>query len=163
MKRKVYHMSIIAIPMIFLAVISIFIILPLLTPISALPIKTAGNELPFCNSPLDKYDFTDCKVLSCYYNDEVYFTEEQKNKFLDVLFELEMDKIGTSDYFKYVGVGNSFSSAVKFADGEIIGISVISDYYIVIDSKAYRCYNSEKLKFLGRYVVEVYEAAKGYE
>lgn len=163
MKRKIYHMSIIAVPMIFLAVILFFIILPLLTPLSVPPIKTTGNELPFCNSPLDKYDFTDCKVLSCYYNDEVYLTKEQKNEFLDVLFDLEMDKIGTSDYFKYAGVGNSFLYAVKFADGEIIGIHVISDYYIVIDSKAYRCYNSEKLKFLDKYVVEVYEAAKGYE
>lgn len=163
MKSKIYHMSIIAIPIIFFAVISIFIILPLLTSISALPIKAAGNELRFCNSPLDKYYFTACKVFSCYYNDEVYLTEEQKNEFLDVLFDLEMDKIGTSDYFKYAGVGNSFSYAVKFADGEIIDVNVISDYYIVIGPKAYRCYNSEKLKFLDKYAFEIYEAVKGYE
>lgn len=40
---------------------------------------------------------------------------------------------------------------------------VISDYYIVMGPKAYRCYNSEKLKFLDKYAFEIYEAVKGYE
>lgn len=160
MIKKICRVSIIAIFITVIGIMFIFFVKPLFIRLSTQPVKTAGNKLSFSNSPLDKYDFTDCKVLSCYYNDEVYLTNEQKKEFLDVLFNLEMDKTGTSDYSEYIGVGNSFSYAIKFTNGEIIGVQVISDYYIMIGSKAYRCYNSDKLKFLDKYVVEIYESAK---
>lgn len=145
---------------VILGVAGIFTVRHRFTGVYVLRIKITGNETPFCNSPFDKYEWSDCKIAVSRYNDKVYLTDRQKEKFLELLLNLETDKIGTSDYLEYTGVGGSFSYSIEFEDGEKIGIYVMSDNYLFAGQKAYRCDSHENLRLLDEYAVEVYYSVK---
>lgn len=160
MKKNFCRLLIIASFIVILIVTGIFKAGQRLGGISVSRMKITGNEVAFCNSPFDKYDWSDCQIAVSLYNDKVYLTDSQKEKFLEFFLNIEVDKIGISDYWEYTGVGGSFSYSVEFGDGKRIGIYAMSENYLFIAQKAYRCYSGEKQRLLDEYAVEVYYAVR---
>ncbi len=118
-------------------------------------LSKTGYSLQFSNSPLDRYDFTNCKVSIHGYAYKIYgLTEEQSEKFIDILFQLDIYKYGTAEIPKYSGGPVPYE--VEFENGECILIHHVGGPYLVIADKAYKCYNDEALSMLDRLGTEAY-------
>lgn len=107
----------------------------------------SGYSAQLSNTPLDKYDFANCKVSIYGYADKTYkLTEEQKRKFIEILSRLDIYKYGITEIPGFSGTPVPFE--VEFENGECIRIHHVSGSYLVIEEKVYKCYNDEALLML---------------
>ncbi|MCM1308260.1 MAG: hypothetical protein NC223_06650 [Butyrivibrio sp.] len=143
-RKKLY--IIIFCSVLIVVIISVVRILkPAYTRLSASDSRRVDSGIPFCNSPLDKYDFTDCKVGVFADNGEIigYLTEERIEEFIEILLQANINKYGLSDYPIYAG--KSCPYRVFFENGEVINIIHLGGPYLLLGEKAYKCYDEGAL------------------
>lgn len=135
--------------------IVMLIIRPVVADFHIPTLNKTGYSVQLSNTPLDKYDFTNCKVSIHGYAYKIYgLTEEQSKKFMDILFRLDIYKYGTDEIPKYSGTPVPYE--VEFENGECILIHHVGGPYLVIADKAYKCYNEEALSMLDSLGREAY-------
>lgn len=83
--------------LVMLALTGVFLIKPIFTKLSVAYLDSAGSKGVFSNSPIDKYDFTNCKInLSRYNRENVYLSDQQNKDFIEILLQADINKHGIS-------------------------------------------------------------------
>lgn len=135
---------------------AMFLIKPILTNLSVAYSNAAGSKAAFSNSPLDKFDFTNCKInLSRFNGENVYLSDKQKKEFIEILWQADINKYGISEIPGYVGGYDIYE--MEFENGESTMVYRVKDPYLVIGEKAYKCYSEESLNLLDELTKEIYK------
>ena len=146
-KRKLIFFVILCSSIIIAGLMGMLIIRPVMSDFYIPALSKTGYSAQLSNSPLDKYDFANCKVSIHGYADKTYkLTEEQRRKFIEMLSQLDIYKYGLTEIPEFSGTPVPFE--VEFENGERIRIHHVGGPYLVIADKAYKCYNDEALSRL---------------
>lgn len=157
-KRKGIRILIILFSLTAAALFGVLLLRPVFTKLSGAHTMILDSGVPFSNSPLDKYDFTNCKInLSSYshYNENFYLSKQQINDFIETLFGADINKYGISEIPEYVGGYDIYR--VELENGENVDIYRVAPPYLVIGDKAYKCYSEDVLDFLDELADEIYK------
>lgn len=139
------------------ALFGVLMLRPVFTKLSGIHIMSVGRGVPFSNSPLDKYDFTNCKIiLYGYYNGErLNLTEQQEEKFLENILRADINKYSIPDFIGYNGGPVPYE--IELGNGETVKIHHEGGPHLTIGEKTYKCYSEDVLDFLDELADEIYK------
>ncbi len=107
-------------------------------------------------SPLDEYDFTDCKIGVCDWmgKDVIeYLGDEESEKLIQLLNNVELYGKETTEWHGQEGYMPPYRFELK--DGSVVNISNANNY-LIINGKGYKCKNEEDLIMFNKYMDDVY-------
>ncbi|MCM1308259.1 MAG: hypothetical protein NC223_06645 [Butyrivibrio sp.] len=134
----------------------VWLLKPVFTRLSASDARRVDSGVPFRNSPLDKYDFTECKVRLCdrYSSKMLSLTQRQQEEFLENLFRAEINKYALSVFAGYNG--GPVPYMVELESGETVKIHHEGGPHLTIGEKTYKCYSEDVLNFFDELEEEIY-------
>lgn len=156
-KRKGIRILIILFSLIATALFGVLLLKPVFTELSGAHTMFVDSGVPFSNSPLDKYDFTNCKIiLYGYYNGErLNLTKRQTEEFLENILRADINKYGISDFIGYNGGPVPYE--IELENGETVKIHHEGGPHLTIGEKTYKCYSEDVLDFLDELADEIYK------
>ena len=105
--------------------------------------------IAFQKSPLEKYDFTNCRIgIYDYDGTEIleYLSEEESDTFIGILEQTEVSSSGNTDYQRYTGRHKGY--CIELENGQTVDISCVRDF-LVIDELGYKMNAEEAAQIRG--------------
>ncbi len=156
-KGKILYILIIPLILVIAVLFGVLTLKSAFTKLSVPYLKSVNSGVPFNNSPLDKYDFTNCKIKlhgNYLHIGIVSLTEEQKEKFLEMILNADIDKYNIPDFPGYIGGPVPYE--IELGNGETVKIHHEGGPHLTIGEKTYKCYSEDVLDFLDKLADEIY-------